>query len=137
MHPFEGQNVMKEIPNIYFMYCTYLCHGNPIKKSKDGITYPTVMPNATELSQAGVSFLKEDTRGCYNVKHLLHLVHKLFCHWNRKKKQENNDDQIWHRAIPNATELSEVGVRFLKVSVTTTLFDSIKFEKRLMKIPYF
>ncbi|WMV23162.1 hypothetical protein MTR67_016547 [Solanum verrucosum] len=34
------------------------CLGNPIKTSKDDTTCHTVMPNATELSEAGVSFAK-------------------------------------------------------------------------------
>ncbi|XP_049354618.1 putative UPF0481 protein At3g02645 [Solanum verrucosum] len=34
------------------------CHGNPTKNSFDDTTCHTVMPNATELSEAGVSFAK-------------------------------------------------------------------------------
>ncbi|XP_049390569.1 putative UPF0481 protein At3g02645 [Solanum stenotomum] len=37
----------------------FSCHGmNPMKNSTDYLTSPTVMPNATELSEAGVSFAK-------------------------------------------------------------------------------
>ncbi|XP_049392345.1 putative UPF0481 protein At3g02645 [Solanum stenotomum] len=37
----------------------FSCHGmNPMKNSKNDKTSPTVMPNATELSEAGVSYAK-------------------------------------------------------------------------------
>ncbi|KAL3338766.1 hypothetical protein AABB24_027739, partial [Solanum stoloniferum] len=36
----------------------FSCHGNPMKNSKNDKTSSTVMPNATELSEAGVSYAK-------------------------------------------------------------------------------
>ncbi|KAH0681925.1 hypothetical protein KY289_019677 [Solanum tuberosum] len=63
---------------------------------------------------------------------------------NRMKK--STDDITWHMVMPNATELSEAGVSFAKVSFInknkdnigdmTNLLD-IKFEKGLMEIPCF
>ncbi|XP_049387639.1 putative UPF0481 protein At3g02645 isoform X2 [Solanum stenotomum] len=79
-----------------------------------------------------------------DIKHLLHLVHIFSCQGNRMKK--STDDITWHMVMPNATELSEAGVSFAKVSFInknkdnigdmTNLLD-IKFEKGLMEIPCF
>ncbi|KAK6790833.1 hypothetical protein RDI58_009914 [Solanum bulbocastanum] len=79
-----------------------------------------------------------------NIKHLLHAVHILSCHGNPTKT--SNDDTMWNIFMPNATELSEAGVRFAKDrnsdgnknnnSDMTSLFD-IKFDGGLMTIPCF
>ncbi|KAK6790839.1 hypothetical protein RDI58_009920 [Solanum bulbocastanum] len=79
-----------------------------------------------------------------NIKHLLHAVHILSCHGNPTKR--SNDDTTCHMFMPNATELSEAGVRFAtdrksngnknNNSDMTSLFD-IKFEDGLMTIPCF
>ncbi|WMV23173.1 hypothetical protein MTR67_016558 [Solanum verrucosum] len=60
--------------------------------------------------------------------------------------KKSTDDITWHMVMPNATELSEAGVSFAKVSFInknkdnigdmTNLLD-IKFEKGLMEIPCF
>lgn len=71
-----------------------------------------------------------------NIKHLLHLVHILSC--RGQHRTNTSEDYIsWHLLMPNATELSETGVSFSNVSVTTSLFDSIKFENGLMTISHF
>nr|XP_019068810.2 uncharacterized protein LOC104646793 [Solanum lycopersicum] len=70
-----------------------------------------------------------------DIKHLLHAVHILSCHGNPTKTSK--DDTTWTKAMPNATELSEAGVRFSNhTNSNTNLFD-IKFEDGLMTIPCF
>lgn len=61
------------------------------------------------------------------MKHLLQVVHIVSCPLNFKKLSNENDTK-W----PNATELSEAGVSFIKAE--TSLFD-IEFDKGLMTIP--
>ncbi|XP_015170494.1 uncharacterized protein [Solanum tuberosum] len=50
------------------------------------------------------------------------------------EKLSNDNDTKWNKVMPNATELSEVGLSFAKVNHMTSLFD-IKFENGLMEIP--
>ncbi|XP_055801370.1 putative UPF0481 protein At3g02645 [Solanum dulcamara] len=69
-----------------------------------------------------------------NIKHLLHLLHIFSCHGITKEK--SNDYKTMEMVMPNATELSEAGVSFAKVSNMTSSFD-IKFENGLMTIPCF
>ncbi|XP_015071395.1 putative UPF0481 protein At3g02645 isoform X2 [Solanum pennellii] len=70
-----------------------------------------------------------------DIKHLLHAVHIHSCHGNLTKTSK--DDTTWTKAMPNATELSEAGVRFSNhTNSNTNLFD-IKFEDGLMTIPCF
>ncbi|KAG5571662.1 hypothetical protein H5410_061428 [Solanum commersonii] len=79
-----------------------------------------------------------------NIKHLLHTVHILSCHGQKPKKRSKYDIKR-QKAMPNATELSQAEVSFLKVGYyykehnrrgNTSLFD-IKFEKGVIIIPYF
>ncbi|XP_049397407.1 UPF0481 protein At3g47200-like [Solanum stenotomum] len=67
-----------------------------------------------------------------DMKHLLQVVHGVSC--QRNFKICSNDDIKWNKVMPNATELSEAGVSFAKVSNMTSLFD-IKFENGLMTMP--
>ncbi|KAH0635589.1 hypothetical protein KY289_035504 [Solanum tuberosum] len=70
-----------------------------------------------------------------NIKHLLHLVHIFSCHGN-PMKLNSKVGITRNKVMPNATELSEAGVRFVKVGDMSSLFD-IKFENGLMTIPCF
>nr|XP_004237176.2 putative UPF0481 protein At3g02645 [Solanum lycopersicum]XP_010319348.1 putative UPF0481 protein At3g02645 [Solanum lycopersicum]XP_025886358.1 putative UPF0481 protein At3g02645 [Solanum lycopersicum] len=73
-----------------------------------------------------------------NIKHLLHVVHIFSCHGT--PMENSKDCTTCHKVMPNATELFEAGVTFVKVDKlgdNTNLFNSIKFENGLMKIPSF
>ncbi|KAH0681919.1 hypothetical protein KY289_019671 [Solanum tuberosum] len=50
----------ENIKHLLHVVHIFSCYGNPMKNSKDSITCHTVMPNATELFEAGISFVKED-----------------------------------------------------------------------------
>ncbi|TMW93016.1 hypothetical protein EJD97_012291 [Solanum chilense] len=67
----------------------------------------------------------------HDMKHLLQVVHIVSCPLNFKKLSNENDTK-WNKVMPNATELSEAGVSFIKAE--TSLFD-IEFDKGLMTIP--
>ncbi|KAL3380072.1 hypothetical protein AABB24_000608 [Solanum stoloniferum] len=77
-----------------------------------------------------------------SIKHLLHAVHIASCHGQHPKKNLKYDIKR-NKAMPNATELSQAGVSFVKAGLhdklgdKTSLFDSIKFENGLMTIPCF
>ncbi|XP_060190248.1 UPF0481 protein At3g47200-like [Lycium barbarum] len=128
------------------------------------------------LPKVTLAFLEESDQA-ENFKHLLHIVHTS-CHplaskstsrltgesssnisrcnllqairsKEKSKAKEARDSFIkWHKVIPNATELSEAGVSFVKVGFiypamdedstkdSTSLFD-IEFENGVMKIPSF
>ncbi|KAH0692315.1 hypothetical protein KY285_019412 [Solanum tuberosum] len=49
---------VENIKHLLHVVHIFSCHGNPMKNSTDYLTSPTVMPNATELSEAGVSYAK-------------------------------------------------------------------------------
>ncbi|XP_049381096.1 uncharacterized protein LOC125845563 [Solanum stenotomum] len=77
-----------------------------------------------------------------SIKHLLHAVHIASCHGQHPKKNLKYDIKR-NKVMPNATELSQAGVSFVKAGLhdklgdKTSLFDSIKFENGLMTIPCF
>uniref|UniRef100_M1B7B8 Uncharacterized protein n=1 Tax=Solanum tuberosum TaxID=4113 RepID=M1B7B8_SOLTU len=86
--------------------------------------------------------LKEKALKCYDD--IEDLVHIFSCH-GQNSVEKPKYDITRQKAMPNATELSEAGVSFVKVGYcykennggdTTILFD-ITFENGLMKIPYF
>ncbi|XP_049391714.1 putative UPF0481 protein At3g02645 [Solanum stenotomum] len=87
---------------------------------------------AEMLKKTSASFSETECNNIGSIKHLLHLLHIFSC--NPMKK--SNNDKTCHMVLPNATELSEAGVNFAKVSDMTSLLD-IKFEKGLMTIPCF
>ncbi|XP_055800570.1 UPF0481 protein At3g47200-like isoform X3 [Solanum dulcamara] len=97
--------------------------------ANDTFNYFGDMPKLTHAS-----IIKEIECNAGNIKHLLHVVHIFSCHGNPMKKSKFGI--MWHKIMPNATKLSEAGVRFAKVGYATNLFD-IKFENGLMTIPYF
>ncbi|KAH0692318.1 hypothetical protein KY285_019415 [Solanum tuberosum] len=49
---------VENIKHLLHVVHIFSCHGNPMKNSKCCLTSPTVMPNAIELSEAGVSYAK-------------------------------------------------------------------------------
>ncbi|XP_049392333.1 putative UPF0481 protein At3g02645 [Solanum stenotomum] len=67
-----------------------------------------------------------------DMKHLLQVVHLVSCPINFKKSSNNNDTK-WNKVMPNATELSEAGVRFTKVNYTSLFYR--EFANGLMTIP--
>uniref|UniRef100_M1BEX5 Uncharacterized protein n=2 Tax=Solanum tuberosum TaxID=4113 RepID=M1BEX5_SOLTU len=81
-----------------------------------------------------------------NIKHILQAVHIHSCHGNPIKDSKHGGMET--KVMPNATELSEAGISFIKVGHfdrllgggdledDISLFD-IKFEKGVMKIPCF
>ncbi|XP_049381078.1 putative UPF0481 protein At3g02645 [Solanum stenotomum] len=88
----------------------------------------------SEHSDSCVMNLKKFGIERRDMKHLLQVVHVVSCPMNFEKSSNDNDTK-WNKVMPNATELSEAGVRFAKVNQTTSLFD-IKFENGgLMTIP--
>ncbi|KAG5608650.1 hypothetical protein H5410_019931 [Solanum commersonii] len=48
----------ENIKHLLHVLHIFSCHGNPMKKTTNYFMSPTVMPNATELSEAGVSYAK-------------------------------------------------------------------------------
>ncbi|WMV23166.1 hypothetical protein MTR67_016551 [Solanum verrucosum] len=70
-----------------------------------------------------------------NIKHLLHAVHIASCHGKNPKKDLNNEITR-NKVMPNATELFQAGVSFVKAGLPDKLGD-IKFENGLMTIPCF
>ncbi|XP_015071397.1 putative UPF0481 protein At3g02645 isoform X2 [Solanum pennellii] len=87
------------------------------------------------INQRKYEPLKKIASNAGDIKHLLHAVHILSCHGNPTKTSK--DDTTWSKAMPNATELSEAGVRFSNhTNSNNNLFD-IKFEDGLMTIPCF
>ncbi|KAG5608656.1 hypothetical protein H5410_019937 [Solanum commersonii] len=76
---------------------------------------------------------------CYNVgniKHLLQLFHIFYCRQINPRKKSNTFTSS-NKVMPTATELSEAGVSFAKVSDNMTSLLDIKFESTtgLMTIP--
>ncbi|KAG5611317.1 hypothetical protein H5410_022598, partial [Solanum commersonii] len=81
-----------------------------------------------------------------NIKHILQAVHIHSCHGNPIKESKHGGMET--KVMPNATELSEAGISFIKVGHfdrllgggeledDISLFD-IKFEKGVIKIPCF
>ncbi|KAG5608658.1 hypothetical protein H5410_019939 [Solanum commersonii] len=70
-----------------------------------------------------------------DMKHLLEVVHVASCPMNCMKLSNDINDTKWNKVMPNATELSEAGVRFVKVMNHTTSLFNIEFENGLMTIP--
>lgn len=90
------------------------------------------------------SFTETEFCNAENIKHLLHAVHIFSCH-GQNSVGKPKYDITRQKAMPNATELSEAGVSFVKIGYcykednggdNTSLFD-ITFDNGLMKIPYF
>ncbi|XP_016453692.1 uncharacterized protein LOC107778024 [Nicotiana tabacum] len=99
------------------------------------------------------SFLTEDDPASSNesecnaaeIKHLLQIVH-MSCHPSKMKDMPRDKDHL--KVMPNAIELSEAGVSFVKVRYiyrrldeddlrdSTSIF-GVKFENGLMEIPCF
>ncbi|XP_055802624.1 putative UPF0481 protein At3g02645 isoform X2 [Solanum dulcamara] len=57
------------IKHLLHLLHIFSCHGNTMKKSNDYKTMEMVMPNATELSEAGVSFAKDSNmKSLFDIK---------------------------------------------------------------------
>ncbi|KAG5608639.1 hypothetical protein H5410_019920 [Solanum commersonii] len=54
----ETECNVENIKHLLHLVHIFSCHGNPMKKLNNSIKCQRVMPNATELSEAGVSFAK-------------------------------------------------------------------------------
>ncbi|KAK6803317.1 hypothetical protein RDI58_001101 [Solanum bulbocastanum] len=107
--------------------------------ANDSFIFFVDLPNMIRASFTETEFVNAG-----NIKHLLHAVHILSCH-GQNFVEKPKYDITRQKAMPNATELSEAGVSFVKVGYcykednlgdNTSLFD-ITFENGLMKIPYF
>ncbi|XP_049391727.1 putative UPF0481 protein At3g02645 [Solanum stenotomum] len=94
----------------------------------------TLFRHVVNLGYMSADGLIFDNEKC-DMKHLLEVVHVVSCPRNSDEKWAIDNETKWNKVMPNATELSEAGVRFAKVNQTTSLFD-IKFENGLMTIPY-
>ncbi|WMV23151.1 hypothetical protein MTR67_016536 [Solanum verrucosum] len=59
----------ENIKHLLHVVHIFLCHGNPMKNSEDYLTSLMVMPNATELYEAGVSYAKaRNTTSLFDIK---------------------------------------------------------------------